>query len=346
MTSESKHKLLIRIVLTVLVWGILSFLCCLIFPELRSQPASYLFLPAVLLPAVFYLNDCVLIPRFLSRRKLKSYGCLVIAILFFVYLVNELWEMAADPDASVSSTFHFHPEHHQAFGPGSVLLVLSMVSLAASTGIHGIREWFKHEHQVKESEHEKLQAELSYLTAQVNPHFLFNALNCIYALARQKSDKTPDAIMQLSLLMRYLVYDANTTKVLLTKEISHMENLIDLQKLRLAGNVQVEYEVVGNPEDILIEPLLFSCFVENAFKHGVDYAKPGIIKIDLTIVDKIIKLTVANPLVAKSKATKNGAGGIGLENIRKRLDLLYPAKHSLLISESDQHYSVELILNR
>ncbi|WP_163711904.1 sensor histidine kinase [Mangrovibacterium lignilyticum] len=227
------------------------------------------------------------------------------------------------------------------------MILLCVVSLAISTSIRVTKEWFKNETQLKEIENKKLLAELSYLKAQINPHFFFNTLNGIYALARRKSDKTPDVIMMLSVVMRYIIYDASAPKVLLKKELTHIANFIDLQKLRLAEMVKIDYQVSGKPKDILIEPLLFTVLVENAFKHGIDYSKRNTIKVHIGIGNDELSFLVSNPVIPNQKK-KNRLGGdetgIGLDNIQKRLDLLYPGRHKMNIIEKNSLYIVELKL--
>ena len=237
-------------------------------------------------------------------------------------------------------------------GPGSFffmnlgVLLLSSISITVSTSIRGTSEWFKNEKQLKEIENEKLSAELSYLKAQINPHFFFNTLNGIYALARQKSDKTPDLIMKLSIIMRYIIYEANAPQVPLIKELKHIANYIELQRIRLTEMVKVDYEVHGSPKDIMIEPLLFSVFVENAFKHGIDYSKRNTIRVSLDIYEHELYLMVSNPVVKKKGTTNEDQrnSGVGLNNIRQRLQLLYPNRHLLKIKEVNDSYQVNLKL--
>lgn len=224
------------------------------------------------------------------------------------------------------------------------ILILSTISLAVSTSIRGTKEWFINEKQLKEIENQKLTAELSYLKAQINPHFFFNTLNGIYALARQKSDQTPDVILKLSDLMRYIIYEANTSKVLLSREINHLENYIDLQKIRLSEIVQVSFRVIGTAGILQIEPLLFSGFLENAFKHGIDYSRPGKIDILLEIKEDGLIFVVKNPIPKLTKETNAQNSGVGLKNIKQRLQLVFPNRHKLNIYQKEGQHIVELYL--
>ncbi|MBN9298696.1 MAG: histidine kinase [Filimonas sp.] len=202
-------------------------------------------------------------------------------------------------------------------------------------------QWFKTEREKEILEKEKLNAELGFLKSQVNPHFLFNSLNSIYSLAHKKADETETAILQLSQMMRYMIYDSNTNNVLLDKELEYLQNYIDLKKLRLAGNIDVRFNVSGNTKGLIIEPMLLIPFIENAFKHGISYAENCYINISITCTDDTLKMEVSNKLI---KRAKDEVGGLGLENVRKRLNLLYPDSYTLDIATSDNTYTTTLIL--
>ena len=301
---------------------------------------------------VFYLNYYYLISHYLSKRKLKEYAIAILAILVVIFIVNYYIELSfrsllqlPPPVLQCPDDISWTNLSSQALFINFGMLLLCTISFTVSTSIRVTRELFQNENQLKEIENKKLIAELSYLKAQINPHFFFNTLNGIYALARQKSDKTPEVILMLSVMMRYIIYDAIAPKVLLKKELAHISNFIDLQKLRLSEIVKIDYEVVGSPKDILIEPLLFSVFVENAFKHGIDYSKRNTIKVYFHILDDVLHLLVSNPMLpARKKKGDEQEYGIGLDNIRKRLELLYYGKHELKIVEKDSIYTVDLKL--
>lgn len=350
--KENKYKAL-TVLLNFLAWIIftLAFHFVLLGP---GQSGNYLqlFKTIFLIALVFYLNYFLLIPRYLSKRSFSMYTGLIVGLLVLVFLVDLLAESLFPVRQPVPPPgFSGYPAEAL---PGKPLIaylgvvLLCVISVAVSTSIRVTREWFKNENSMKEIENKKLAAELSYLKAQINPHFFFNTLNGIYALARQKSDKTPEVIMMLSTMMRYIIYEASSPKVQLKKELKHIENLIDLQKLRLTEMVRVDFSVEGNPKDIYIEPLLFTVLVENAFKHGIDYSKKNRIKVELKITGDELIFVVSNPIVPVKKlkdADRRTGSGIGLENICKRLDLLYPGSHALTISESKSVYTVELHLN-
>ncbi len=353
MVVRSKYKPL-RILFNFLLWIMFTFIFYNVsgFPDEKSLNYVRLINTIVIMTVVYYLNYYILIPNFLSKRKFKLYGLSIIGTLAVIFIVsfytakplgdafhdlgNESFRENMPPLSSI-------PRKPFFFNYG--IVILSTISFAVSTSIKVTSEWFKNENQLRENENQRLLAELSYLKAQINPHFFFNILNGIYALAIQKSDKTPEVIMKLSVIMRYIIYDANEPVVPLKKELKHIANYIDLQKMRLTDIVNVKYTVTGNSKNIMIEPLLFSVFVENAFKHGIDYSKECEICFNLDINEGELKFMAKNPIVEKKQKPNSSESGIGLENIKKRLELLYPNKHELNITESDQHHKVELKLN-
>jgi sensor histidine kinase YesM len=192
---------------------------------------------------------------------------------------------------------------------------------------------------------EKQSGELALLRSQINPHFLFNTLNNIYSLVYKKSEDAPEAVMKLSSIMRYMLYDATTDLVSLDKEIEYLKSFIELEKLRIKHNDFVELEISSNVEGRTIAPMLLIPFVENAFKHGSRTAETPGIRISLLVYPQEIRFSVSNYLRKSLSATKDQTGGIGLSNIRRRLNLLYPGKHKLEIRSENNMYHVQLILS-
>jgi len=186
-------------------------------------------------------------------------------------------------------------------------------------------------------------SELALLRSQVNPHFLFNTLNNIYSLVYQKSEDAPAALMKLSSIMRYMLYDATTDRVPLDKEVEYLRSFIELQKLRLRQQDFVELNIYGNVNGKVIAPMLLIPFVENAFKHGnKSTTNPGI-RINLSSEPNRLLFEVTN-YTRKNPGVLDQTGGIGLHNIQRRLDLLYPEKHSLVITENQDIFNVKLII--
>ncbi len=202
-------------------------------------------------------------------------------------------------------------------------------------------DWFKSQKQKSDLITQNQSSELALLRSQVNPHFLFNTLNNIYSLVYQKSDVAPDAVMKLSSIMRYMLYDANSDRVPLKKEIEYLISFIELQKLRMKNKDFVELNIVGDINEQLIVPMILIPFIENAFKHGSKkVVSPGII-INIQAVNNKISYEIIN-YISDDIANKDITGGIGLNNTKRRLELLYPNNHKLDIVQTKDKYIVQL----
>jgi hypothetical protein len=219
-----------------------------------------------------------------------------------------------------------------ALSSGVVILLLSgVIKLGHSL--------FISEKQKKLLENERLNAELNFLKLQINPHFLFNTLNSIYSQAHFKSEQTEHSILKFSRIMRYVLYDSAAEKIALSQDLEYISNYIDLQQLRLSKNITVHYKVTGPIAGLSIAPLLLITFIENAFKHGISYTTPSEIKIAIAVTGKELSLTVENAI---TQLNRGSAGGVGLINARRRLDVLYPGRHMLDVVETDHLYIVKL----
>lgn len=224
--------------------------------------------------------------------------------------------------------------------------VWNNLRLVIITGIYAVLirfmiNSFKSQKQKDELINQRQASELALLRSQINPHFLFNTLNNIYSLVYKKSDKAPEAVMKLSSVMRYMFFDASADKVPLTKEIDYLKSFIELQKLRIIHPDFVSLQIEGNPDGHQIAPMLLISFVENAFKHSSKLHQPGII-IHLTAIKEGITFSVVNYLKKTKLAENESSGGIGLANIRRRLQLTYPGRHKLTIAQDGEQYSVNL----
>jgi sensor histidine kinase YesM len=192
---------------------------------------------------------------------------------------------------------------------------------------------------LKEQENEKLKSELSFLRSQVSPHFMFNVLNSLASLARKKSDKLESAIIQLSQLMRYSLYHTEK-KVSLEQEADYLNNYIELQKLRFGSSINMHFHVDIERKDLMIEPMLLVPFVENAFKHGVGLIHEPVIIILLEATAYRISFTVRNRFNPSGDEMKDESSGIGLQNVRRRLDLLYKDLYTLEIYQTDDNWFI------
>lgn len=201
-------------------------------------------------------------------------------------------------------------------------------------------EWFKSEKQREDLKLANLNAELKFLKSQINPHFLFNSLNTIYSLAHRRSPETEHALVKLSNILRYMIYQSNEDKVQLSSELRYLQDYIDIQRLRMTRNIPVEFIQEGNPAGLEIAPMLLIPFVENAFKHGVSYREEAFINIRLHIEPGgVLHLVVRNRLFKQRVAEK---GGVGLNNALKRLSLLYNDAHTITVREHGDEYIADL----
>ena len=198
--------------------------------------------------------------------------------------------------------------------------------------------------RLKQTEGEKLSAQIASLKSQINPHFLFNTLNNIYATAMDTSPKTADMVDKLSEMMRYTMKDTQLDFVLLEDEINYVNNFIELQKLRLDRSVKLEYRTLENIPAMQIAPMLLIPFIENAFKHGVNSEQKSHIKIEMTTNKNEFKLTVVNNKVNIQQDTSERSG-LGIENTKHRLNLIYPSKHLLVTHDTEKEFSVSLYIN-
>ncbi|MRG46066.1 hypothetical protein GFS24_13135 [Chitinophaga sp. SYP-B3965] len=201
-------------------------------------------------------------------------------------------------------------------------------------------EWFKSEKQREALKVANLNAELKFLKSQINPHFLFNSLNTIYSLAHSRSPETEHALVKLSTILRYMIYQSNGDKVMLENELRYLQDYIDIQRLRMARNIPVEFKVEGDPSGLEIAPMLLIPFVENAFKHGISYTESAFIDIRLDIrTNGTLHLIVRNSLFKQRVSEK---GGVGLNNVLKRLSLLYTDAHTITVREHGDEFIADL----
>ena len=204
-----------------------------------------------------------------------------------------------------------------------------------------VYSFIRNQNERKALENANLNAEVNFLKSQINPHFLFNTLNSIYAQAHSRSDNTEFSILKLSELLRYVLYDSSEDKVELTKDIQYINNYIALQRLRLSQKITINYSVTGSMKGKRIAPLLLINFIENAFKHGISYSQASSIDISIAIFEKTLTLTVVNPILERDSF---GPGGLGLKNVTRRLELLYADHHQLDIQRNDNLHLVKLEL--
>jgi len=291
---------------------------------------------------VVYLNLYFLMPSFYWKRKYLYYSIGLLLLLFFGGMVGRffswwIWlpkERAADPTSTEPTDFWIITRI--AKDAADIFPVL-----AATVFIKVMRNSSRDERKLRAIEQEKFAAEMSLLKAQINPHFFFNTLNSLYSLTLEKSDKSPDVVLKLAELMRYVLYDASASTVLLQDELMHLKNYIAIEQMRFADRLELSFLYSGDIEGKVIAPLLLLPFIENAFKHGIEN-NSGWITIDLKVKGKLLNLKVENSYNPKT-ITKNE--GIGLKNVKRRLELIYPQRNELKLEKDDLVFSIDLKIN-
>lgn len=285
---------------------------------------------------ISYANYFYFLPRFLIRKNVWRYFVeftIPFALIMFIriYLERYLMEGYANSNYLYHSRFVVQVIASNLF----IVIFVGMIRFAI--------DWFEFEAKQKAVENEKLIAELNFLKAQINPHFLFNTLNNLYYLAYTQSPNTTEVIAKLSQMMRYMIYDSNHALVPLRKEIEYMQSYISLEQLRLNNEIPIKFELIGNPDEALIAPLIFITFLENAFKHGVNNNYPGAwVNISIQLDGKACIYKVGNSKAPMSKGSNGDKSGIGLQNVQRRLNLSYPNKYQLLVENDPDRYFVKL----
>ena len=305
----------------------------------------------------FYINYYVLVPKLIMKRRFWQFGLIVLSCLIGTNFIaqasaphfpaHEDDELFGDDAPVHINNFYFKANVQNApppVGPDlarmlsfSVVLIFA-VSTSASLAVH----YYKQEKMQKDTQREKLTGELQFLKSQINPHFLFNVLNNIYSLSLKKSDLLPDVILKLSGMMRYMLYESEDKQVLLTSEITYLDNYIDLQKLRLLNNLDISVMKEGVFDNKYISPMLLIPFVENIFKHGITHDMSSYIFIYIKIDGDTLIFKTDNPFTGYK--AKDKASGIGIQNVRRRLELLYPRRHSLSTDIINGRYIATLVL--
>ncbi|MCQ6961437.1 sensor histidine kinase [Mucilaginibacter aquariorum] len=287
--------------------------------------------------SVFYLNYSLLIPRFLDKKNYKLYAAGIVAAIIAFGLIKYGGGLVFKSYILVGLRKHESTFWEYFFKTTFTTTVFLFLSAVLKFTV----DWFLNERVQRDLENQRLSAELSFLKSQINPHFLFNSLNSIYSLAYQKSDTTPEAILKLSEIMRYMLYECNDNKVELTKELQYLQNYIDLQKIRFGNKAFIDFEVTGEITNQHIVPLLLISFIENAFKHGIANDALAPIKLKINLEDGHLYFFIQNK---KHTHNRDSSGGIGLANVRRRLDLLYPGKYNLDIRDEADTYTCQLSL--
>lgn len=308
------------------------------------------FVTSCLMLGFFYLNYYLLIPKFFFRRRYVVYALFIIVSFVFICAIPVGFRPEQDhfrPKPEFQERFEDNRPHEGGPRPmhrGSDFLRQNMYNLHLFSIVVLFSILLKVRHRLSQAEQAHHQAEMVSLKEQINPHFLFNTLNAIYALAiRDKSETTASAILKLSGLMRYVVTETSHVYVDVEKEITYINDYIELQKLRLDKRVRLLYEVTGSTQGKKIAPLMLVPFIENAFKYGVNPDDDSDIKILIKITETELEMIVENNKV-KVTLSPHESSGKGIENTKLRLNLWYPSRHLLDLSNDDKRFRVHLII--
>ena len=285
----------------------------------------YVVYPAI----VFYLFYGYFSPKVLKKGGLRKY---LAPALFLVVLPYGIAKLSSFVIFMVNLSYIYFL---------SLTYIITLFYAISGFFFYLLEHWLQNEKLAKQN----LQSELALLKNQINPHFLFNTLNNIDSLIKSNAEKASATLLKLSDILRYMIYDTNVARVPLSDEIRHIESYVELQKLQFANRELVALTVQGNPGNIQIAPMLFIPFVENAFKHCTDKGTPAAIRITFIIDDNHVKFESVNLSDGAHRIAKDGSSGVGLSIVRRRLELIYPGRHTLHIKEENDTFIVTLSIN-
>lgn len=303
----------------------------------RIQTAWSIIAPYFLL---FSIHNWWIAKRFLLTRQYLTYAALTVVTVVAIFTAVDFYHHIlgidiGQPDVRMEALVFSHL-------PLPINLLLGVFMCGLNSGIKMIYKSIRDDQEMGDMRHNMMQAELDYLKYQINPHFFMNTLNNIHALIDIDSEAAKDTVIELSKMMRYVLYDSEQDSISLEKEIQFLQHYIQLMRLRYSDSVEIVVDVPeSSPSQVKIPPLIFIVFVENAFKHGISYNSRSYIHISIEVSAEgdRVHYTVSN---SKNPSKWKTHGGIGLDNVRKRLDLLFPKRYQLEIEDTAHHYSVEL----
>ncbi len=284
--------------------------------------------------AFFYAHHYYIFDRFVATKQYGTYILVLVLCFVAIFYGSHIFKRFVFE----SLPFMMRPVSFREFVRA---INWYLLILAVDLGVKLLMQLKQTEQRAREVENAQLRTELSFLHAQINPHFLFNSLNTIYSLALKKSDSAPAAVLKLSHLLRYVIDDANRESVPLEQEVSYLNNYIDLQKLRSTSSLVINFTVTGNINSTQIAPLLLLPFVENAFKYGI--SNQEVSPIDITL-EKTVSTLVFSVQNKKFEQGEKDSTGIGINNVKRRLQLLYPDKHKLQIDDEPNTYFIKLTI--
>lgn len=301
--------------------------------------APFFIVNLVIKMVLFYASAFYLLPRFIGKKNWWALaGRLFVLMAGCFALEFGINQLVNQRDAAPYNYFE---------GSVGINLLLYVFFVLSSFAYRFSKAWYKNERLKNKLTQEKLSSELNFLKSQVNPHFLFNTLNNLFAIAERANNReVAHGIAELSTLMRYMLYDCQSERVPLEKEVAYLRSIIEIHQLRIAeeDDVVIAFNVSGDYIGKQIAPLLLIPFVENAFKHGINYKSSSFIRIDFEVKGKMLQFSVKNSNFEDQQQTHQTQSGIGLENVKRRLELVYPARHRLTIQSREETYAVFLEL--
>ncbi|MDL2223877.1 histidine kinase [Bacteroidales bacterium OttesenSCG-928-M06] len=355
--SVKNKQIILENLIYLIIWIIIFISPLLNFREEGTLQWEHIFRNwKMIIPffIFFLVNNYLLIPYLLKGKRTWFYAAIVFLIVAFLLIFNPFdpIKQHREKDKHMSRPRsemlqHQQPPRQRKPGPpmfsfpgrNSWLMVLIIVGL--NIAIKLLFKSIRDEKQLRELERYSLETELNYLKAQINPHFFMNTLNNIHALIDIDSEKAKDTVIDLSKMMRYVLYEASQKRVLLSKEIEFLKNYIELMKIRYTDRLDLSFTLPESLPEVSLPPLLFLSFIENAFKHGISYRSNSFIHISITIHGEELEFRIRNSIY---QGDSEFSTGVGLENITKRLSLLYGKDYYLNFKNKEQQYDVHLII--
>ncbi|HLW20236.1 MAG TPA: histidine kinase [Cyclobacteriaceae bacterium] len=355
--NTTSHRYKLPILLHVSAWLLLGMMLFLLNPlswkvVLPDQFWVRQGILLIMLAGVFYLNEHLLVPKFLFKKG-KTWlflGMALIITLLFMLVIQqvEIWlNLPELMHRAFRPNTPYVPKRH-LFSLDIITILITFLCLGISTSVAAVQKWQADEALRRQLEEERISSELSYLKAQINPHFFFNTLNNIYALTSIDLERARMALHKLSRMMRYVLYETEKDRTLLSKEMDFIKDFVTLMKLRLSEKIYVDLQIQEQFTDTVIAPMLLLPFIENCFKHGISSQQESKISIKLSLENNVLHLQTVNKIVPSNKGSIEAQGsGIGLTNTNRRLSLIYENKHSLSIDDTnpDNEYRVDLKIN-
>ena len=352
--SQNRVNSVFQVVIHTIAW-VLMFLSPIFFSYMRNETFSWIrYLDFCVNPvsfmSVFYINYCWLIDRQLFGKHIARFIVMNLVLIAIFVLIQHGWHglfrnffEEAQPEPK-----NRHAARTELFLVFIFLwnAILLALTVALSVAIKMTANWYHVENEKREIEKERTQAELKNLKNQLNPHFLFNTLNSIYALIQVNPQQAQYAVHSLSHMLRYVLYENNQNFISLDKEFAFMRNYVELMSLRLASDrVHLKIDIPEDGMGYMVAPLLFITLIENAFKHGISPSEESFINISFRIAESdTLICTIENSYFPKTDNDRSGSG-IGLANLRKRLNLIYPNRHILRTERMGNRYVSQLVIN-